>query len=293
MITLFEFLAGRGFNPNTRRTKLVRHTENAEALRRAGWIETYQQYQSNPVFDHCDQIVVFIGEARTSARFIGVYDVGTRMPASKNPVPPEYPDQALSGDEFFYRLTKRAEFDDLEDRVVIEWGRGALQWAQRFTDREVLEVRRLGRHLPPFGDYLEVLLTYNDLVDLTKRPESHRDWVAALSAVGGIYLIVDSRTGAQYVGSATGTGGIWGAGATMQERVTEVTTVYGLYATPMTSLRTHFGTRSSIRFHARSRARRRYIGKASLRTNWARARPALMQIRPCHDTRCATTYVII
>ena len=36
-----------------------------------------------------------------------------------------------------------------------------------------------------------------------------RGWEAALSAVGGVYLIVDSKSGQQYVGSATGNGGLW------------------------------------------------------------------------------------
>ena len=33
--------------------------------------------------------------------------------------------------------------------------------------------------------------------------------MAALSAIGAIYLIVNGLTGQQYVGSATGTGGLW------------------------------------------------------------------------------------
>lgn len=40
--------------------------------------------------------------------------------------------------------------------------------------------------------------------------EAHRDWKAALSAVGGVYLLLAEKTGRQYVGSAYGTMGIWG-----------------------------------------------------------------------------------
>ena len=39
--------------------------------------------------------------------------------------------------------------------------------------------------------------------------ESVESWRAALSAVAGVYLITDTRTGKLYVGSATGEGGIW------------------------------------------------------------------------------------
>ena len=38
---------------------------------------------------------------------------------------------------------------------------------------------------------------------------AHADWVASLSAVSGIYLILAEKTGHLYVGSAYGTGGIW------------------------------------------------------------------------------------
>ena len=40
--------------------------------------------------------------------------------------------------------------------------------------------------------------------------EAHRDWRTPLSAVAGVYLILDQRTGALYVGSAYGANGIWG-----------------------------------------------------------------------------------
>lgn len=110
---------------------------------------------------------------------------------------------------WYYPLERCHGYEDLEDRVVIDWGKAALAWHQWFTDRPVLEVRAQGRLLPPFRDYLRVNLRFADLVRLAATPEAHRDWVAALSGVGAIYLIVNGLTGQQYVGSATGTGGLW------------------------------------------------------------------------------------
>ncbi len=52
-------------------------------------------------------------------------------------------------------------------------------------------------------------LRFRELVTLVKAADAHRDWVAGLKAVGAIYLIVNSLTGEQYVGSATGEGGLW------------------------------------------------------------------------------------
>lgn len=213
MIRLTELLTSRGYSPNPKRVKLVRHKDSRvdlEALRRSGWLETYQSYQSKAVFDGCDQIVVFYGEEGLASRLIGVYDVGERQTADLVPTPAHFPFPDWGkADHFHYDLTKRPGFEDLEDRVVIDWGKGALAWHQWFTDRPVIEIRPPGRALPPFRDYLTVNIRHDELKLLVTQPEAHRDWVVGLSAVGAIYLIVNDETGAQYVGSATGEGGLW------------------------------------------------------------------------------------
>jgi hypothetical protein len=213
VILLSELLAIRGYRPDAKRVKLVRHKDSRldlEAIRSAGWLETYQTYQSKSIFDGCDQIIVFFGESGLHSRFVGVYDVGVRKPAERAPLPKGFPHRhwARPGN-FHYALQKRTGFEDLEDRVIIDWGKAALAWHQWFSDRSVIEVRPRGRALPPFRDYLRVHLTFGDLGHLVAQPEAHRDWVAALSAVGAIYLVVDGLTGEQYVGSATGNGGLW------------------------------------------------------------------------------------
>lgn len=213
MISLSELLVARGFTPVPKQTKLVRHKDDrydVEALHIEGWLETYQMFQAKPVFEGCRQIIVFIGESRLASRFVGVYDVGQGLPSEKAPRAAgcPYPEWFRDG-QVFYALEKRAGFEDLEDRLIIDWGKGALAWHQWFTDRAVIEVRPPGRALPPFRDYLRVHLKHDDLRRLAAQPTAHPDWVSALSAVGGIYLIVDGVSGQQYVGSATGNGGLW------------------------------------------------------------------------------------
>jgi hypothetical protein len=181
-----------------------------DALRSAGWFDTYQKFQSKPVFDGCDQVIVFFGEEGFISRFVGIYEVGPRARATPSLLPDgcPHPEWAASGN-WYYPLEKRPGFEDLEDRLIVDWGKGALAWHQWFRDRSVIEVRPQGRALGPFRDYLRVHLAYSDLVRLVTEPDAHRDWVAALAAVGGIYLIVNDLTGEQYVGSATGGGGLW------------------------------------------------------------------------------------
>lgn len=213
MLTLTSYLQSCGFSVDLRRVKLVRHKDaryDVEQIRADGWFDAYQGIQSKPIFDGCDAIVVFVGETGTAARFIGVYEVGARRAATMAVLPSGCPFREwVAPGRVFYPLTKAAGYEGLEERLVIDWGKGALAWHQWFKDRPVLELRAPGRALPPFVDYLHVNLRFRDLQVLTSRPDAHRDWAAGLKAVGAIYLIVNSLTGQQYVGSATGEGGLW------------------------------------------------------------------------------------
>lgn len=51
-------------------------------------------------------------------------------------------------------------------------------------------------------------MTHRELTELIRK--GNREWRARLSAVAGVYLILDAKTGKQYVGSASGAQGIWG-----------------------------------------------------------------------------------
>lgn len=43
--------------------------------------------RSRPVFDGCEQIIAFFGEEGRNSRFVGVYDVGARLPSAESPTP--------------------------------------------------------------------------------------------------------------------------------------------------------------------------------------------------------------
>ncbi len=67
-----------------------------------------------------------------------------------------------------------------------------------------------GYLLEPFDDYLQFNVTHSELRYLVEHQEAHKEWRARLSAVAGVYLILATTTGDQYVGSAYGAQGIWG-----------------------------------------------------------------------------------
>jgi len=60
-----------------------------------------------------------------------------------------------------------------------------------------------------FPGFYNILLPYENLTTMVRNPESNREWQRMLSSISGVYMILDQRTGKQYVGSAYGKGGIW------------------------------------------------------------------------------------
>ena len=64
------------------------------------------------------------------------------------------------------------------------------------------------RKVPLFTSYDKVDLSFNQLCEIVEN--QYQDYISALSAVQGIYMIIDTKTGKQYIGSAYGENGIYG-----------------------------------------------------------------------------------
>ncbi len=214
---ILALLGLRGF-PTGTRAKFVRHKSQQDDipdLIRRGYFDEYQATQKKPIFDDLDYIITFLGETGTRACFYGVYSVGQRQALKAGMLPLECPFRDLEdkGDHHFYLLKRDERFNLYKGRLVVEWGPMAIRWhqsASAATDKAVFEFRPRGRLLEPFDDYLGFTLSYEELKHLVSNSEAHRDWKSRLSAVAGVYLMLDSKTGLQYVGSAYGAEGVWG-----------------------------------------------------------------------------------
>jgi hypothetical protein len=208
VIGLIELLTARGL-PKNAKAKMVRHEDpvhSVEDLRRDGQLVFYQGYQTRPIFE-CDYVIAFLGQPNRRALFDGVFRVHGRS-TSDGTIPPglAFPEWAAQG-RLWYDLEHIAAFDDLRDRVVIDWGDSTRSWHQWLRDREVVEVLPRG-YVKEFPGYLEFILTFDELRRIVGEPVANREWHRMLRAIAGVYLIVDGRTGKQYVGSAYGEGGI-------------------------------------------------------------------------------------
>jgi hypothetical protein len=209
---ILDLLGHYGFDRNCK-AKLVRHADrkrcDINGLIRRDYFDFYQATQSRPVFAKCDRIISCIGIGETKARLIGVYRVIKQWKGRRKSPPKGFP-REFGNYHYFYDLRKEPEYKEVENRVVIDWGKGTRSWVQKLRNKEIVEILPKGQVRSPFRDYLEFTLTFAELRELYKNPESTRDWQSRLEAVSGVYLILDTKTGSQYVGSAYGVDGIWG-----------------------------------------------------------------------------------
>lgn len=196
MITIQELLYNRGLD-RAATIKLVRHKDRRRDLyslyrtEREQFLD-YQNTQVKPVFRDCDYIVSFIGESGMTARFVGVFKIQS---------------EATNGAGYKYTMQELDGYEDLKERIIIRWS-NAISWHQWIVNEmEVLEIAP-GLNYKRFTDYFDLILDFKELQEIVEYQYS--DWKQVLSAIKGVYLITDRKTGKLYIGSAYGDDGIWG-----------------------------------------------------------------------------------
>lgn len=208
-----ELLVGKGID--LERTKLIRHNLTNEVVSEnyaKGYLELYQSIQSSTRFKKCDTVISFLGTEGTNGVFQGCYQIGSSVPYDCSKLPEDFtPDSGMNADSFIYELAKTDLLAELKDRLVIDWGKGAINWCQNgTTEKELLAIRPAVSEIS-FTSYDKVLLSYEALHKIVYNKAAYKEWEEKLSAVAGLYLITDTKTGKHYVGSASGEqGGIWG-----------------------------------------------------------------------------------
>ena len=207
------------YGVNSADTKLVRHSNSEIPILETFKnnllkFEGYQSFQSRNKFGGADHIAVFSPSQGTSALFLGVWDI---LGCTDNVE--EHTDLRQIIDDYnfpsswhegisYYHLKKNPSPDELSERLLIDWGGSTVSWVQG-KDKQIIELRRQNS-IGKFASYDQVQINYQDLKILCSDKAANIDWVNALSAVNGVYLIKDCSTGKLYVGSAYGSSGILG-----------------------------------------------------------------------------------
>ncbi len=214
--TIQQILKGRNAEfDKSKKIKLVRHKDSRPMNERKIQGESYsgslynlyrneyekflkyQNEQRAANFMNVEFIVSFIGEDGTDSRFIGVYK-------NKGVVD-------TFGNHQIFNFEEVKGFDVLKERVIIDWGKNAISWHQWYeNEKAVIRIDRglIENDVPLFISYNDVLLSYRQLKTIFDKEIS--DWKKRLDCCNCIYLIQDTKTGKQYVGSTYGNDGIWG-----------------------------------------------------------------------------------
>jgi hypothetical protein len=112
----------------------------------------------------------------------------------------------------FYDLKISDALEEFKNRLIIDWGKATQQWVQRKLNKEILEILPKG-YVSDFPGWGHVLISHQELKEITLNPSGNRDWHQFLSEHDGVYVILDKKTNQKYVGSAYSArenGGIWG-----------------------------------------------------------------------------------
>jgi hypothetical protein len=167
-------------------------------------VEEYQAVQAHDRFPVGGFIASFVvtPPPRNETLFIGLYEVlsmGRCEPGTREALT----DIDVTGC-YRYEMVRDDRLNEYKERLVVDWGPGTRSWAQR-ASRQPKPIQALRDELePPFPGFSKFCIDVHDI------PGIYQSWQERLREVKGIYVLVDKRTGQQYVGSAKGEESLWG-----------------------------------------------------------------------------------
>ena len=208
-----DILRKVGLDP--KKVKLIRHALSDKGFKECadkGKVYEYTRHQRKDFNKGYDYWVVFISGKGTLAQLYAIYKVGDYVADSPDMLPEGMPEKEASyykGNDAVYDLTKVDLLEEYEGKLTIDWGTSTRMWHQKgTTEKPIISIMPDEKKV--FMGYEEVLLSYDQLKEIVDNKEIYEAWHVALKSVNAIYLIVDTETGKQYVGSAYGEDGLFG-----------------------------------------------------------------------------------
>jgi len=200
---------------DTNNMKIIRHTTNRKYIKElidSGNFELYQSVQKTNILKGINYFISFTDMQGTKALLHGFYKINgveeiTELPKELDSI--KGPESWGKGPYYRYNLERVHSLNDMEGRLVIDWGNATLSWHQRKLDKEIIESLPKG-FVSIFPGYHNVVLSYDELSKIINNPNANKQWKMMLSNVCGVYVILDKKNGQQYIGSAYGDEGIWG-----------------------------------------------------------------------------------
>lgn len=196
--------------------KLARHPLSDKRIKFCydnGFFELYLRTQRRKMFKDGQYILNFVGTQGTTGRFEGCYLVKGVRSIEEITLPEGFPIKPEKPPVFYYDLEKTDIMSDYVERLLIDWGKGARSWCQNgTTEKEIIALmpHRNAQLVSQLTDFENIRLSFDELESIVLAPDFYSEWVGALSTTYAIYLITDTKTGKQYVGSASGKDGLYG-----------------------------------------------------------------------------------
>jgi hypothetical protein len=213
-IGLAELLRDRGIDSNKQRVMIMRHASSKvpDLFKYVGTkaLTLYQSVQDF-MLSPGDIVVGFFVHAPARAVFLGAWIVKAVLDVSDALAQGRLAESfegTISLSPYYHELEELPGFEDLHLTAEIPFS-VEVRW-NRDMGREGIDypVTMRSACLTPFSNLANVSLMMSEL----RAAVAYQEWKVAL-CVPGIYLITDELSGQQYVGSASGGGGIlqrWG-----------------------------------------------------------------------------------
>ena len=170
-------------------------------------IEVYgvKEYASNCFDTDKKYLLFFLGETVTKSRLIGFYKVGKYI--KREDVDFEL---AYFNKKGYLELFELHELDELINRLEIHYHHKNGWKKNNFDDVRVSAIfpESTHRNVKEFTTFENVSLTYKELEEVIEN--GYQDYKTALKAINAIYMIIDTKSGLQYIGSSYGTDGLYG-----------------------------------------------------------------------------------
>lgn len=170
-------------------------------------IEKYgvKEYASNCFNTDKKYLLFFLGETVSKSKLIGFYKVGKFI--KKEDVDFELIPFNNKG---YLELFEVHELNELINRLEIIYSH-KIGWKKYDLDEiEVSAIypKEIQRKVPYFTSFENINLSYEELEEIIEN--GYTDYKTTLKAINAIYMIIDTRTGKQYIGSSYGSEGLYG-----------------------------------------------------------------------------------
>lgn len=190
-----------------KRVHMIRHAlshKKCAICKENGWMDIYTRLQKRDFAETGDYLFVFESGSGTTALFCKCYLITGTTEVTDFEFPEKYPDTDLEK-YLMYNIEECSEFSKYNGRIIIDWGRGTINWHIRKSDLPVIEIlKEQQRNIESFTSYENVNLPFDKLNEIVLMPSIYADWINALSAINAIYVITNTENGKLYVGSSYG-----------------------------------------------------------------------------------------